>query len=349
MSLDRWVKSTHRGGGDTTLGIPSIFYLDWEKRQISWLNEIPQSERNQEMFTAEIKWKKYNLIITLCTPHTSEHIYQHQPEMTYTNLSYLKSHLQKCIRRGCISLALQTFRHFLNLDVSQTLRRLSVIILEDVCLLKALGPLIWFTASVTKGYQLTESQICWLFGLVYTIARHPIQDYLDDMLIEPFKLHRLPSGRLENDVRHLIITLQFRQSYGGLQGDQKLFDQATVTLIRRNKILDLSIPMLTPPRLPLKITDWILAGLDFHCVSSMCEILMDQHDQFTDEQIHDTIWYCSSSYNFRNYCIDGESSRPVVEQAENNRRARYLEFLPIWKVISKSCRRLAHYYLNRNY
>ena len=351
MSLDRWIKATHRSGGGTTLGIPPIFYLDWEKREIQWLNEIPQSERlrKRELFTVEIKWKSYNLIITLCTPHTGEHIYQHQPEMTYTNISYLKSHLQKCIRRGRTCLALQTFAHLINLDTAHALRRLSIIILEDVCLIKALGPLIWLTAGVSKGYQLVESQVCWLFGLVYAITRHPVQDCLDNLLKEPFKLHRLPSGRFDESVRQLVIALQFRRSYGGLKGDLNLFDQGTITLIRRNEIQDLPIPLLTPPRCPLKLNNWILAGLDFHCISSMCEILMNQHDQFTDEQMRATIWHCSSSYNFRTYRIDGESSRDIVEKAECARRSLYLEFLPIWKIISRSCRNLAKYYLNRNY
>ena len=56
---------------------------------------------------------------------------------------YLMSHLQKCVRRMETKKAVQTAKHLIDLDIHSFLRRLPIIMVEDVCYMDSFIVLIW--------------------------------------------------------------------------------------------------------------------------------------------------------------------------------------------------------------
>ena len=60
----------------------------------------------------------------------------------YENVSFLKSHLQKCIRRKLSTKSVQTSWHLLELDPIQFLRRLCIIYVEDVSFNKSFNTVL---------------------------------------------------------------------------------------------------------------------------------------------------------------------------------------------------------------
>jgi len=341
MSLTKWVSILRPNGTGVSRGVPSVFYLDWKKRETRWLSSVPPGD----LYKTYIKWNDYRLTVCVCTDRTTENLHHIQPEITYTNVAYLKSHLQKCVRRMKSALALKTFRHFFSIDPIGAIRRLSVIMVEDVTLMKSIGPLIWFTAALSKDYQLTDSQVCWLYGLVKVLSEYPQQDILDQHNGD-VKLHRIHSSGMTEEIHNILVTLQFRMSYGGMKGDQRLFNRTTMTVLRRLNVADPAIPLITPPRVALKLEEWLLAGLDFHCVTSMVNILMDKYDDFTEDQIRAAIWHCSSSYNPRPYLPDDPE---IINAVVKNKKETYQQLFSVWCTIARECRSLCKYYLNRNY
>ena len=62
------------------------------------------------------------------------------------SIPYLKSHLQKCVRKGLARQAVATTKQLLKLSVVESVRRLAVIMVEDVALHpRAMGVLLWWT------------------------------------------------------------------------------------------------------------------------------------------------------------------------------------------------------------
>lgn len=108
------------------------------------------------------------------------------------SVPYLKSHLQKSIRKGNARLAVATARDLLAIDVLQVVRRLGIIMVEDVDLHPSFNVLMWWTIVLSKQSavrkQLGQSPVLracdvspclpdWLLGVVHLLcncsARRP--------------------------------------------------------------------------------------------------------------------------------------------------------------------------------
>lgn len=105
-------------------------------------------------------------------------------------VSYLKSHLQKTVRQQQHALAVATAKALLERDVLQCVRRIAIIMVEDVDLFpRAFGVLTWWTAVLsswsaqrrTRGLSevlLPEDVPCalceWLLGLVHALCSYPV-------------------------------------------------------------------------------------------------------------------------------------------------------------------------------
>jgi hypothetical protein len=81
--------------------IPTYFYLDWEKKQAMWLGieDITPEIRASFVFLKKVQWKDMKTKISICTNYKGNP-YQVMLSSSYENVSFLKSHLQKCIRRS---------------------------------------------------------------------------------------------------------------------------------------------------------------------------------------------------------------------------------------------------------
>lgn len=190
QSLDKWFVRTDKEGNLLETHF-TIFYLDWETQTATWLSNMPEADKIN--YRTVVKWGNHNIHvignIPLCTQSQSAQTQTETQAQTqtglndtntnkthtdyetyYTNVSFLKSHLQKTIRRSQVCLAIKTAFHFYRLDPGECLRRLTIIMLEDVHLMLSFNVLLWLMVAHSKGYHLIKSQVYWLYGLVYNLA-----------------------------------------------------------------------------------------------------------------------------------------------------------------------------------
>jgi hypothetical protein len=161
--VDRLIKNLN---GNTLNLHPTCFYLSWTdsgptpKYKATWCN-YRDIDRSKNKFATTIKWKDMNMDLVLATDYVDE---PYSVNMTniYRSREYLKSHLQKVIRRSNPYKALLTAWHFLDLDLHDFLRRLCIIAVEDALPLDGYANLVWFMAAVYKGYKPGNSQIGWI-------------------------------------------------------------------------------------------------------------------------------------------------------------------------------------------
>ena len=111
------------------------------------------------------------------------------------SIPYLKSHLQKCVRKGLARQAVATTKQLLKLSVVECVRRLAVIMVEDVALHpQAMGVLLWWTVVLAhrlKGRGQGATLRCvdvplwlceWLLGLVHVLCAHAVFVRLPNVL-----------------------------------------------------------------------------------------------------------------------------------------------------------------------
>ena len=106
------------------------FYLEWnDKRPTTICIVDKKPEKINFECSFRIKEKKLNLCGLI---NETFKVYYPSPKKYYTKNQYLLSHLQKSIRRMDSVKSVKTAKHLIDLDIVSFLRRLPIIMLEDV-------------------------------------------------------------------------------------------------------------------------------------------------------------------------------------------------------------------------
>ena len=206
------------------------------------------------------------------------------------SIPYLKSHLQKCVRKGLAPQAVATTKQLLKLNVVECVRRLAVIMVEDVVLHpQAMGVLLWWTvvlAHRTRGAGQGPTLRCtdvplwlceWVLGLVHVLCAHPVCVQLPNVLPTTTPWQRLQAlDAVPATLRHTLCSLYLRATYGGLKSDVALLEQAAERLCCGD-----AGSLLTAPILPivwesvdmLPSHAWDLDAIDFHVVPRLFELV----------------------------------------------------------------------------
>jgi hypothetical protein len=214
-----------------------------------------------------------------------------------TSIPYLKSHLQKCVRKGNARLAVATTRQLLKLDAQQCVRRLAVIMVEDVAVHPtAFGVLLWWTAALAqrcKGREVTlrctdvPLVLCeWLLGLVHMLCEHPTHTHFDAVVATPWQRLQDAHAHNRDDThddttarRDLLLALYLRATYGGLKGDVVLMEQAAETTWRTGTDDWTPVrPVVWDSVVQLPAHAWDLDAIDFHVVSRLFELVARNRD-----------------------------------------------------------------------
>ena len=74
-------------------------------------------------------------------------------------MNFFKSHLQKCFRRRKNIEGLRTAYEIMLININELLRRVCIIIFEDVILKDYFTTMVWLMAAVSKGYILQSYHI----------------------------------------------------------------------------------------------------------------------------------------------------------------------------------------------
>lgn len=313
---------------------PSCFYLEWNAEDGPSARWVSQPEKSRIAFGTTVKWKdlRYDVYICSDTKNGPEDKYQIHTENPYQNVSYLKSHLQKSIRRSNSYKALKTALHFLDLNLTDFLRRLAIIALEDALPLEGFNILIWFLAAVSAGYSMSDAQICWCLGYVYDLSTctHYEQTVHNESALPSVKDMRLFT--LPPDGRDLVYSILLRQSYGGMKSDTAMCRMAAYNWANRyhtkSRFLELlkrKAKYITQPSVELSRGEWLLSAIDFHCCPNIVSAMWEKHDQYTEEEIRSAIWHCSSSVTDKKLLTEDLSQRDI-----NNTKLQ-----EIWRCIRK--------------
>lgn len=281
----------------------TIFYFDYETMTSSWLFKKPKEVK----YTTIVKWNK--VPIMLCTNLPQDHKYEIPKDKKYNvkQISYFKSNLQKCIRRQLNEKAVKTAYHMIKLDISEFLRRLTVIILEDVKFHKSYSTLVWLMSvmlSTKEVFKPNKQIIDWLLGVVNTlcnITEYDKVDYENDK-------NKYKDNITDFNDYDLLYTLLYRTSYGGMYYDINMLNYFVGLWFKRfendEKCNQAEVELVDSSKVKsLTMEDWKLdgenmAGVDFHCAPYILEILSKEYG-YSEKELKRSIWDCSSGINYR--------------------------------------------------
>ena len=212
----------------------SYFYVDWSvdfnNVDAKWLFDRPLDIN----FEQEVKWTENSISVTICSNNISGSSIlkeENKKILDTSTISLLKSNLQKCIRQKIVQKALETAKLLIKYDLNTFIRRLSIIMLEDVIVHTNFTVLVWLTAAISKGFLITNAIRNWLLGIVKYLCEENRETYWSKDIPsfiqnENFKkkgkvdeLMRKYEQEYTPILRNVLISLLFRKSYGGLPND----------------------------------------------------------------------------------------------------------------------------------
>lgn len=315
---------------------PNMFYLEWPAPgtdgtpSARWCN-VTDVPKDKVAFGSYVKWTDLRTEIFVATNYKTKERFSCLASNPYHNVAYLKSHLQKCIRRSNAAKAIKTTQHFMDLDTHDCLRRLAIIAIEDCLPLEGFSILVWLMSALSKGYLIDNAQYCWILGYVNDLAhckyyeQLPHADDGDGPGTKEMRLLSLPTGR-----RDLVYSILFRQSYGGMKSDKGMCRVAALVWANRLhtgsrflELLERKTIYITPPVTELTPNEWIIGAIDFHCCPNIISAMWEKHDDLDQGQIKSAIWHCSSSLTDKLLLTDDLGQRRAGDQ----------ELLAIWKTI----------------
>lgn len=311
-----------------------FFYIDWnEESPIAvWVHSKPKSIS----WSRIVKFKEIGDIIICCKEEEKmeidleDDILMKQinlnnkiPEAPSKILSFLKSHLQKCVRRANTILAVQTALALLTLNKDEFVRRLSIIVFEDVRVKTYYPTLVWLVSSLSKGFTLTPKIVNILLMIVVDLCTEKIKDNIEENIKIEDKdkkysklADKIESNEVINDeAKSFLISILFRMTYGGMSWDIDMLGGYVITWFNRLKKGE-SVPSINKEEIQkLKdiwdfhkikkmntflVDDFIIEGADFHCFPMILdEIINETNSKYTKEELKSCIWEYSSKINSR--------------------------------------------------
>jgi hypothetical protein len=314
-------------GGNNVIkkhALKKYFYLNFSNKftpnvDAVWLDEKPKNVNFiQEINCNYIKKGYYYFLCGYFPDYEKEKRFNLFKETTYKNVAYLKSHLQKCIRKQNDTWALPTSYHFMRLDEVEFLRRLPIIMLEDVFLHESLSTIIWIMIAVSSTkFKMQKYIYDYIFGIIYVLCKIDKKDVInfdDDKdsnennasltsiteIIDSYSTSNLKDSELS-----LLYSIHMRISYGGMEGDLIFLKKVANTWFKRLKYKTIKINnmIVRPIRVvsisEMKLEDWDLAAIDFHCNNKLLEFINKKYEDVSIDEIKKLIWMNSSRINTR--------------------------------------------------
>ncbi|KAI9222943.1 hypothetical protein BC828DRAFT_377136 [Blastocladiella britannica] len=260
--------------------------------------------------------------VATAPPSSSTAPQPQQQQRPVTNLPYLKSHLQKCVRRRLVDQAVGTAHAMLGNPTLYTelVRRLPIIAVEDARVFAHAFPvLVWLMMAASKGYSPAPAAIIPdLLGAVAQIAAADVQDLewnsastggaanIDVKVV--LKMIEVAQD-MPRWARDTLWAVQCRREFGGMAGDMRMLDQTLLILYHRFKRSPRAelvkhfcapVPILPASALPppLSRSQFLLNAIDYH-VSPVVQHLHQRFPQFSEDLIKRSMWECSSGVNRR--------------------------------------------------
>jgi len=243
------------------------------------------------------------------------------------NIPVYKSNLQKCVRRGLKDRAIRTTYAMMSTDLCDVLRRIPIIMIEDVLPHPSIVPLVWWMMAATKGYLLSDWEVGWILGIIHMIC--DIEQY-------QVKNSRCkPKGELEDWSNlsslqsDLFWALEFRKAYRGMYCDVEMIEYLQRQWLGRfsnsmqrdsddlwDMLMEIQVEPIDLSSLGVcDKNDLILEAFDQHCFSWIPKKLGAKFPQYTEYEIKGAIWYYRSRINKRSVC-KGSVSVEYIDDLE---------------------------------
>lgn len=328
------------------------FFLDWIPShsfpisEAKWYKKIPSDMKVAWRKTIKIGYRE----VSLCSSYIPDK-FTGNIILNYT--SFLISHLQKAVRRKNYKNAVCTGNILLHLDLVKLMRRLPIIMIEDSFMNKSFTTLIWLMCLVSSGYDLNENQKKWVLGLIFLITKFEFKEYISPIKNEWVfnknikQIHNLNN----NTIQDIIYCLETRKCYGGLEGDKYMIMNRCIEYINIFKNTDdiLFNMMLKREIIPIYLdilyinkNEWLLEAYDFHCFSSILNSLVNEYDDYSEDEFKEAIWFMSSSLNFRSTLKYNKQQNKYLHIKD---RIISEDIYCLWNKIKYYVRRRAKYYI----
>jgi hypothetical protein len=276
--------------------VSKYFYLSFTNKfkpdiQAIWLNERPKKINFMESM-------KDFYLCGYFPDYINEKIFSLGKEAVYKNIPYLKSHLQKCIRKCDDNRAIQTARHLLKLDENELLRRLPIIMLEDVFLHESFTTILWFMIANKTSFKMQKYIYEWILGLIYVLCKISKKDeYIATS-------NNYSEREISKEEFSILHSIEIRGKYGGTEDDILFLESCKKIwegrfLKKSMKVNSMNIRPICIHMSDMDINDWDLSAIDYHCNNKFIEIIGKKFDDIRQEDLQKMIWLNSSGVNKR--------------------------------------------------
>lgn len=276
-----------------------IFYLEWTNKRPTAC-EFRKTIPNKYNFQCSVNIKGFDKIFTeiklygLIGDGLKDYCFKHS---SFRKRSFLVSHLQKSIRKMKHVKSIKTAKHLIDLDISSLLRRIPIIMFEDVIPHESLPIVIWLMIAVTKGFQIKNVMVQWLLGVIYFLSSCEDHDKV-------YKNNTVNLDIIRDNV--YLKSMLIRISYGGMKGDMRMIQYFIELWSKRfnegQQMNHCKIQYIHHDLDPLLIQEWDLCANDFHCNPKLIQIVKKQYELYSEEFIKKLIWEYSSKKNKRVKC-----------------------------------------------
>ena len=327
---------------DSFLGIKAkikqYFYIDWNKATnvdipiAQWLEKKPKNVTWSQI----LKWKNVGDVMICCTDNKS-FIEEDNKDINIESqlkiinrklweekkplMNFFKSHLQKCFRRKKNIAALRTAYEIILININELLRRVCIIIFEDVKLKDYFTTMVWLMAAVSKGFVLQSYHINLELKFINDLCLE--NNYTDMAELNNYKnpystvdvrnllLEIEKCDELSQTQKSLLYSIGLRIGYGGREGDMEMIFYYAIIWFNKFKAKKdvekmniiksafVSLEFCQNNRFKT-IDDFVYQGVDMNSYFKIVpEIYEEINHHYSEKEIETTIWFMSSGWNVR--------------------------------------------------
>lgn len=341
-TIDTFFKTVNEG---KEINIKKYFYVKWTNKFIpeyeaTWLSERPK--QINFIYHVNCNYIKKGFYFYICgyfTDYENEE-YTIYKESKYKNIHFLKSHLQKNIRKKDSDRSISTSLHLMKLDLNEFLRRMIIIHIEDTFLHNSLNTMIWLMVAVsTKKFKMKKYIYEWLLGFVYTTCNtKKIDNYNKNLNYSEYtnnyeELNSYEKLNINDNKISILYSLNIRIAYGGMDSDINMIKKCINIWKNRfiNNKININNMKIRPINIyvrELPIENWDYSAIDYHTNNNFIEFITKKFN-YNEEELKKIIWYNSSGINYR----------------KNNKNYRN----DVWEEIQEYVNKTQKYLLETNY
>ena len=242
----------------------NVLILDQKNYKSKWYNNYTLEENDLLVCNVKPRYYFVDKVFLILKNRIDSDIFKSN-DTKWNNKNFLKSHLQKCVRRGKKKLAIKSAVELIKLDKNDFIRRLPIIMIEDSDIFSFFPTLIWFMIAISKGYNLTNRDVKYILGCVRAITKCKSK-------FEYSSLKEPTVFETNNNIYNNCILL--RINYGGMKGDINMLKKST-GVINNYNILKKKVKFIKINDTNLTLSDTLPMGMDFHVSSNILYKIQD--------------------------------------------------------------------------